>query len=212
MEKPIILNEQFDQKQLNQELNWLNEPINWAVDGPEEKLVIKTDQEKDFWQKTHYGFQRDDGHFLYLKTDKNFRMTTKMTAHPQNQYDQAGLMVRFSEDYWVKASLEYLGDEPSKLGAVVTNNGYSDWSTQLVDTDEIKLFYRLSKIGQVIYVDFSWDGTDWQQIRVAHLAVPEKEPVMAGIYACSPQGKDQEVHVEFLKIEELSDDPNEAYL
>lgn len=212
MVRNIILDEQFNQGQMNGQLKWLNEPANWTVDTTKAKLVIKTDQETDYWQKTHYGFQRDDGHFLYLETDKNFRMTTKMTAIPQTQYDQAGLMVRYSEDYWVKASLEYIADGPSKLGAVVTNNGYSDWSTQLVDTDKIELYYRLSKIGQVIYVDFSWDGNDWHQIRLAHLAVSDKEPIMAGLYACSPQGKDQEVHVDFLKIEELSDNPNEAYL
>lgn len=212
MDKSIILNEVFDQKQISPELKWLHEPTNWTIDSSKERLIIKTDQDTDYWQKTHYDFQRDDGHFLYIETDKNIRLTAKITAFPQSRYDQAGLMIRYSEEYWVKASLEYLGEGPSKLGAVVTNDGYSDWSTQLVETDKIELYYRLSKIGQVIYVDFSWDGTDWQQIRIAHLAVPVNHPVKAGVYACSPQGKNQEVQVEFLKVEELSDDPNEAYI
>jgi len=34
----------------------------------------------------------------------------------------------------------------------------------------------------------------------------------AGLYACSPMGKEQEVRFDFLTLEELSDNPNEAYL
>ena len=36
--------------------------------------------------------------------------------------------------------------------------------------------------------------------------------IQAGLYACSPQGKGQEVRFDFLTLEELSDYPNEAYL
>lgn len=43
---------------------------------------------------------------------------------------EAGLMVRFSKDTWLKTSVEYIPDDNSKLGVVVTKNGYSDWSSQ----------------------------------------------------------------------------------
>ena len=135
-----------------------------------------------------------------------------METIPRSRYDQAGLMIRYSENAWVKTSLEYIPDGLCKLGAVVTNNGYSDWSTQYVDYKDVNLYYRISKIMNNCYVDFSLDGEDWKQIRIAHLDIPEEAPIALGLYACSPQGKGQSVRFDFLCVEELSDDPKKAYL
>ncbi|MCK5371554.1 MAG: DUF1349 domain-containing protein, partial [Cyclobacteriaceae bacterium] len=55
--------ETFQREQLNEKLNWHNEPSNWYL--KDEQLQIFPDASTDFWQKTHYGFQADNGHFLY---------------------------------------------------------------------------------------------------------------------------------------------------
>lgn len=212
MKNNWILNEKFAGDGLNEMLEWRCEPKKWFLDKASTQLVLETDKETDYWQKTHYGFQADNGHFLYTKTSKNFRMTTKVKVSPKSKYDQAGLMIRFSENIWVKTSLEYIPDGISKLGAVVTNRGYSDWSTQYVDYKDGHIYYRISKIEKNCYVDFSWDGENWSQIRIAHLDIPEHATILAGLYACSPQGEDQEVRFDFLKIEELGDDPAVAYI
>lgn len=212
MNKKWILNENFETDNLNDLLKWYNEPKKWWIDKTNSELVFETDEKTDFWQKTHYGFQADNGHFLYVETDKNFRMTTRVKTFPKTKYDQAGLLLRFSENFWVKTSIEYLPGELSKLGAVVTNNGYSDWSTQGIELNDAPFYYRLSRIGQNCYVDVSRDGENWMQIRIAHLDLPEHATIQAGLYACSPQGRGQEVRFDFLTIEELSNDPNEAYL
>ncbi|MFB5677804.1 DUF1349 domain-containing protein [Paenibacillus terreus] len=210
--KKWILNEKFDTEKWNSQLEWRCEPNKWFVDKAHSKLVVETEAETDFWQRTHYGFRADNGHFLSIQTNRNFRMTTKVQASPKSKYDQAGLMIRYSEDVWVKTSLEYIPDGPSKLGAVVTNHGYSDWSTQYVDRTDVNLYFRISRIAQNCYVDFSWNGQDWNQIRIAHMDIPDNEPVLAGLYACSPQGKGQVVYFDFLTIEEISDDTKEVYL
>lgn len=212
MEKQWVLEEKFESEELNSLLEWRCEPKKWYIDTTRSQLVLETDQETDFWQKTHYGFEADNGHFLYTKTDKNFRMTTKVEALPKSKYDQAGLMIRYSKNLWVKTSLEYITNSLSKLGAVVTNRGYSDWSTQYVESRDSNLYLRISRIAQNCYIDFSWDGEKWMQMRIAHLDIPDDSPILAGLYACSPQGKDQSVRFDFLSIEELSSDPKEAYL
>jgi regulation of enolase protein 1 (concanavalin A-like superfamily) len=81
-------------------------------------------------QKTHYGFGADNGHLLFKELTGDFVMTTQVRFHPVHPYDQAGLMVRVSPSCWLKTSVEYEPDSPSRLGAVVTNHAYSDWSTQ----------------------------------------------------------------------------------
>ncbi|QAY67920.1 DUF1349 domain-containing protein [Paenibacillus protaetiae] len=210
MEKTWILNEQFDSGRMDERLEWYCEPGTWKLSSS--GLMLETDEQTDYWQRTHYGFQVDNGHFLFKRTNRNFRMTAKVEALPQSKYDQAGLMIRYSEEVWVKTSLEYIPDGQSKLGAVVTNRGYSDWSTQLVDWAAVPLYFRISKIGQNVYVDYSWNGESWTQIRIAHLDVPEHSSIQAGIYACSPQGKGMKVHVHNLTIEELGSDPEQAYL
>jgi uncharacterized protein len=207
-----LLQEKFQMNQINDVLKWYCEPKHWFLDKDAQQLVLKTERETDFWQRTHYGFQADNGHFLHMETRKNFRMTTKVEALPANRYDQAGLMIRFSEDVWLKTSIEYIPDGPSKLGAVVTNHGYSDWSTQYIDRDDVNIYLRISKINNDCYVDYSWDGEDWSQIRIAHLHLPKNSVIQAGIYACSPQGENQSVRFDFLTIEELGDAQDEVYL
>lgn len=49
-------------------------------------------------------------------------------------------------------------------------------------------------------------------MRIAHLDIPDAAAISAGLFACSPQGRDQSVRFDFLTLEELSIDLNEAYL
>ncbi|BFH11928.1 hypothetical protein J6TS7_37030 [Paenibacillus dendritiformis] len=60
-------------------------------------------------------------------------------------------MVRYSPNTWMKSSVEYIPDSPNKLGAVVTNHGYSDWSTQEADDGDAPLYFRISRIGSDFY-------------------------------------------------------------
>ncbi|YCA12888.1 DUF1349 domain-containing protein [Bacillus sp. AK128] len=212
MSTNIILSEQFENNRLDNKLVWQCEPKEWFIDRSTSQLVIKTDENTDYWQKTHYNFEADNGHFLYTETNKNFRITTKVKTLPKSKYDQAGLMIRISKDVWMKTSLEYIPNGKSKLGAVVTNHGYSDWSTQYIDYEYEHLYFRISRIGQNGYVDYSLNGEAWNQIRIAHLDIPGDSEIKVGLYACSPQGSNQEARFDYIDIEQISNDPNEAYL
>ncbi len=48
----------------------LNEPPNWSAD--ESTMTLRTGQGTDFWQETHYGFRRDDGHLLHKAMSGDF--------------------------------------------------------------------------------------------------------------------------------------------
>ncbi|ALC83374.1 MULTISPECIES: DUF1349 domain-containing protein [Bacillus] len=205
MSDSIILIDEFNNTEIDKNLEWYSPPKEWELNPERSNLMIKTDKQTDFWQKTHYGFQADNGHFLYYELHGDFRLTTKVKSKPKNRYDQAGLMVRFSNNTWLKTSVEYIPDGHSKLGVVVTNQGYSDWSSQEFSEDDTSLFYRITRRENNYYVDYSLDGTSWSQIRMTHL-VEETDNIKVGIYACSPQGEGCEAEFDFIKIENINND------
>ncbi|KQW51837.1 MULTISPECIES: DUF1349 domain-containing protein [unclassified Roseateles] len=163
---------------------WSNEPAAWHVG---DALEITTRPDTDYWQRTHYGFRRDNGHFFFVAVTGDFSLTAWLWFTPNAQYDQCGVMCRASADTWIKASVEYEPDGPSRLGSVVTNLGYSDWATQDVDSTLNRLWYRLSRRGADFCVESSANGTTWQQLRIAHLHDCPDE-IDVGVYACSPVG------------------------
>ncbi len=59
-------------------------------------------------------------------------------------------MVRFSKDCWLKTSIEYEPNGMCKLGAVVTNQGYSDWSTQGYKTGPSDKYFRIRENLEII--------------------------------------------------------------
>ena len=182
----IFLHETFDTPTIDPRLGWYNPPQKWSIHNS--CLVIEPDAKTDYWQKTHYGFTADNGHFLYLEVEGDFVLSTKVRFHPAHQYDQAGLMVRISPQCWIKTSVEYETDGPAKLGAVVTNHGYSDWSTQNFLSGSNELEFRIKRQGNDTIVEyFEPDGKgEWTQIRMAHLEGEHGAPVKCGLYACCP--------------------------
>ena len=180
------LHELFDKSVVDPRLGWGCEPSRWSLDPVNRRLRIEPDGGTDFWQKTHYGFEADNGHLLSARAAGDFVLTTKVRFHPVHQYDQAGLMVRHSPSCWLKTSVEHEPGARGRLGAVVTNHGYSDWSTQPFTGDEVWL--RVRREGADYIVDASEDGRAWEQIRMAHLAEDDDElGVACGVYACSPK-------------------------
>ena len=153
------------------------------------KVSIETLPETDFWQRTHYGFRRDNGHFLCEMVGFDFDAELTVRIEPNAIYDQAGLMVRCSASSWLKTSCEYAQDEPAHLGAVVTNAGYSDWSYQPVSNFPSRLSFRVSRRRGDYEIALRLAEAPFDTIRIAHLLEDDgRAPVQVGPYACSPQG------------------------
>lgn len=167
---------------------WFCEPDDWR--WVDRELVIQVQPDTDFWQRTHYGFRRDNGHLLGWRLAQDFSIELIAHAEPAAKYDQAGLMVRASPDCWLKASIEYEPHGHSRLGSVVTNAGWSDWATQDVPNTARSVAWRVRRCGGDFFVDWRpLGGTGWQQMRIARLAEAEAgAEVLVGAYACSPQG------------------------
>jgi regulation of enolase protein 1 (concanavalin A-like superfamily) len=184
----LPLKERFVDPTLDPRLSWRCPPGHWQVEPALGRLCVEPDAETDFWQRTHYGFSVDNGHFLFAEVAGNFRLATQVRFAPAHQYDQAGLMVRLTADCWLKTSIEHEPGPSNRLGVVVTNAGYSDWSTQDVPGDVREIWLRLERTGADYLVESSTDGSNWTQLRIAHLHADDgQQPVAAGLYACSPK-------------------------
>jgi len=195
------LREQFEGGQPDTRLQWMNEPTRWQCSGG---LELWTDSPTDFWQRTHYGFRVDNGHLLAAPVAGDFTMRCDVSFSPLHQYDQAGLMVSFSPESWLKCSVEYEPDESARLGCVVTNHGYSDWSTQDVGADLTRVQFEVRRAGADFHVAFALaGGGHWSQMRIAHLFAAEHDAApQCGIYACSPQAAGYRALFHSLTIEE----------
>ena len=74
----------------------------------------------------------------------------------------------------------------SRLGSVVTNNGFSDWATVDISSDIKVMHYRLSRRENDFCIENSLDGDNFNQMRICHLDKANDE-INIGIYACSPE-------------------------
>jgi len=162
---------------------WFNEP---AYEIKNKMLYISTSPETDFWQKTHYDFEKDNGHCLLIKVKDDFSISVKTSFIPKNQYDQCGLIVRIDSENWIKTFTEYEAENFSRLGSVVTNSGYSDWATIDINTKIDTMWYRIQSSKNDFLIEFSEDGISWKQLRVTHLHNKFNE-LSVGIFACSPK-------------------------
>lgn len=201
------MRDDFSAQRIPDGFSWFNEPEAVAF---ERGLVMTTRAKTDFWQRTHYGFRRDDGHCLLAARAGDFSLETRVEFSPRTRYDQCGLMVRIDAENWIKASVEYEDGEISRLGSVVTNLGYSDWATQDISSTVTSLCHRIGRTGGDFLIEWSSDGAHWHQARIAHLhalgagSEPPQGAATAdlhiGIYACSPIGERFQCRFAYVEI------------
>ena len=166
-------------------LEWTRAPKQYTIS--ENKVEIITQPFTDLWQRTYYHFRNDNAPVLQLKTDeKYFSFVVKTEFDTKVRYDQCGVAVYLDSDNWLKASMEYENDKIQRLGSVVTNNGYSDWSSVDVDAGIKSMWFRLSRRDDDFCIENSLDGVNFKQMRICHM-FSVKDTIRFGIYACSAE-------------------------
>jgi uncharacterized protein len=192
---------------------WLNPPKLFEIS---DRLVkITTQPNTDLWQRSYYGFRNDNAHALLFETGNNFSLTVQASFEYRSRFDQCGLIIYLNTDNWFKASIEYEDQDISRLGSVVTNQGYSDWATTDISTPT-SIWYRLSRRGPDFLIESALNGTDFKQMRIFHLhclgetsiemgkldpPAPAEQPVSFGFYACSPLNSSFEARFSNWKFE-----------
>ncbi|WP_018319125.1 DUF1349 domain-containing protein [Bradyrhizobium sp. WSM2793] len=173
---------------------WLNEPEKWAAEN--DSLRIFTDKATDFWRETHYGFVRDNGHFLGFPAGEAFTAELRVQGNFRTLYDQAGIMVRIDAHHWVKAGVE-LSDGRAMLASVLTI-GQSDWATAPYEHDPNDFWVRATVGNGVLRLQLSADGKFWPLMRLA--AFPKASSYLVGPMACTPERAGLEVVFSKLRL------------
>ncbi|MBD2493462.1 DUF1349 domain-containing protein [Nostoc sp. FACHB-280] len=176
------------------QMKWYNEPSIWNQQV--EFISVNAGAKTDFWQKTHYDFIRDNGNFYYQEVKGNFTVEVKMIGDYQALYDQAGLMIRENENTWLKCGIEYV-EGVQNVSAVVTRD-YSDWSVVPLSKQLVALWLRVQRRSEILEVQYSLDGENYQMLRLAYLT--HTETLQVGIMCASPQGEGFSVVFENFKI------------
>lgn len=187
------------------QFRWINQPAQFSI--MDDLLTLSTDPATDFWQRTYYGFQHDNGHaFVVTITDQEFSFTVKASWIPEQLYDQCGILLYQNADNWFKASVEYENEQFSRLGSVVSNLGYSDWATTDIPSAQKGMTYRLSRRGQDFRIENAEDGQQFKQMRIFHMH-QLTDPIRMGVYACSPLNSSMEVVFSHFSLDECVWEP-----
>lgn len=162
------------------------EPNSFKIEN--DKIEIITKPRTDLWQRTYYHFRNDNAPVYQMETEeKYFSFVVKTEFKDSNQrFDQCGIVLYLDSENWLKASVEYENEKFQHLGSVVTNHGYSDWATTVIDASVKSMWYRLSRREEDYCIECSNDGIHFEQMRVCHLH-EGKGKIQFGIYACSPE-------------------------
>lgn len=167
------------------EMKWIRTPKQYEI--TEDRVVIITEPHTDLWQRTYYHFRNDNAPVLQLETDEQFfSFVVKTDFDTKVRYDQSGIVMYLDSDNWLKASVEYENDKIQRLGSVVTNNGYSDWSSVDIDASIKSMWFRFSRREDDFCIENSVDGVNFKQMRICHM-FNAKERISFGIYACSAE-------------------------
>lgn len=160
---------------------WTTEPS--SVQNTGSALVVGVREGSDAWRTTSYGFIHDSAHALLAPLNSHDAMEVTFTLDYDQQFDQAGLMLRVDSEQWIKTGVE-ISDGAPQVGAVVTR-GFSDWSVAPVPTwVGRQVTVRASRAGDAVTVRARVDDEPFQLVRVAHLDPSLK--VLAGPYCCAP--------------------------
>ena len=162
------------------------EPLEFREDNGSIEIVKKP--HTDLWQRTYYHFQNDNAPVYQMETDEKYFSFIVKTEFPEShhRFDQCGIVLYLDSENWLKGSIEYENEEYQHLGSVVTNYGYSDWATTVIDASIKSMWYRLSRREDDYCIECSIDGVNFEQMRLCYL-YEGNGTIRFGIYACSPE-------------------------
>jgi regulation of enolase protein 1 (concanavalin A-like superfamily) len=191
-------------------LSWADDRLVWlypdsrgtdgaTVENSADALTIRPLSKTDMWMRTYYSptLIKCNAPMLgaRLPTTGWATAETKFDISPAHQFDQGGLCAYIDDENWLKAGIEVVDGQP-RVSVVVTNRGFSDWSTRSYPDLELSMRLHQRDHSFVVEVQHGKEedeaaaegqkeketGTEkesggcWEFIRIAHLSPPPPSP------------------------------------
>lgn len=176
-------------------MTWMNPPEAVKQDG--DKLIVQSRAKTDFWRKTSYGYITDNGHFFHMLVNGDFTFQACINGKYAALYDQAGLMVRFGEENWMKCGTEFF--DGRRHASVVITRDFSDWSTMPDLADAAPVWWRVVRRKYSMQISCSADGQNFTTVREGFF--PPRSEVQVGIMCAAPEGPGFEATFSDLKLQ-----------
>jgi uncharacterized protein len=179
-------------------MSWMNEPASAKFNGNE--ILVRSRAKTDFWQKTFDGYVADNGHFFHLPVSGDFTFTAAINGKYATQYDQAGLMVRIDQEYWMRCGTEFI--DGKRYASVVFTRIYSDGSTLPDLSETAPIWWRIVRKNDSIETLCSLDGDRFTSVRLGYF--PTQRTVELGIMCAAPSGTGFDSSFKALRLETKS--------
>jgi regulation of enolase protein 1 (concanavalin A-like superfamily) len=176
-------------------MTWMNPPESSKQDGY--KLIVRSRAKTDFWRKTTHGYITDNGHFFHMLVEGEFTFQGCTSGKYAALYDQAGLMVRFGEENWMKCGTEFF--DGRRHASVVFTRDFSDWSTMPDFSDTLAVWWRAVRRKYSMQISCSLDGQNFTTVREGFF--PPRSEVQVGIMCAAPEGPGFEATFSDLKLQ-----------
>jgi len=161
---------------------WLNRPPSAGIERG--RLKVRAAAGSDAWRTTSYGFVRDSAHALLTDLPDEMAVEVAFLADFDQQFDQAGVLVRIDESRWTKAGVEFC-DGALQASTVVTDN-VSDWSVAPIgEWAGREVTIRVSRSATALTVRVRTADDPWRLLRLA--PIDPAAIAYAGPYCCAPE-------------------------
>ena len=170
-----------------------------TVEEIDNGFLLTANPKTDFICKYHQ-YSRDDAAFFYTEQHGDFTLSAEVETIGSADYDAAFLMVRESEDRWIKLAVELGVDGSYNVVSVITDQWSDDANGELLTKG--KCWLRITRKEDFWGLHYSIDGIKWRFVRAFGLGLGKT--VMIGFGIQAPVGIDCKGRVTAIALRDKS--------
>jgi len=168
--------------------------------APTENGVALTANAKTDFICKYKQYIRDEAAFYYTEKSGDFTFSAEVETIGSGNYDAAFLMVRESQNRWIKLAVELGVDGAYNVVSVITDQWSDDANGELIGNN--KCFLRITRKNDFWGLHYSLNGSEWRFVRAFGLKLNEN--IMVGFGIQAPIGENCKGKISAMTLSENS--------